>query len=436
MKTRVHISRHSIRARLLCLALMTASAGLVVASNVEGNSNSGSYPDDVVYAESNPTEFESFSADADADGAADVAVSSPSGDESRPRKKNLIQAIMQYLDDSNKEKSNKKVDFSFLGGPFYSSESKFGIGLVAAAIYKMNPNDSACMPSNISIYGDVSTSLLYSIGLSGNHISCNDGMRLNYDLDFVHFPTKFWGIGYDQCHLKSNETKYTEFSIRANASALWRLTDGLYAGPSADVSHVRASKIDGDIALWDGQPLTTTNVGVGVTLDYDTRDNLTAPERGYMVSLRQMVFPRFLGNGNYGFSLTEFAGNIYFPAWKNSTIASRLHGRFTYGNTPWSMLSSVGGSYTLRGYYENRYRDKNALDLTVELRQRIWKRWGIVAWGGLGSVFHGKGIRFRELLPNCGIGIRWEFKKHVNVRLDYGFGRGESGIVFNINESF
>ena len=36
-----------------------------------------------------------------------------------------------------------------------------------------------------------------------------------------------------------------------------------------------------------------------------------------------------------------------------------------------------------------------------------------------------------------GIGYRWEFKKNVNVRLDYGFGKnGQSGFIFNINEAF
>ena len=46
-------------------------------------------------------------------------------------------------------------------------------------------------------------------------------------------------------------------------------------------------------------------------------------------------------------------------------------------------------------------------------------------------------ITFRTLLPNWGFGYRWEFKKNVNVRLDYGFGKpGHSGFIFNINEAF
>ena len=63
---------------------------------------------------------------------------------------------------------------------------------------------------------------------------------------------------------------------------------------------------------------------------------------------------------------------------------------------------------------------------------------GIVAWAGLGTVFNKfSSMRARNVLPNFGLGYRWEFKKNVNVRLDYGFGKsGQSGFLFNINEAF
>lgn len=54
-----------------------------------------------------------------------------------------------------------------------------------------------------------------------------------------------------------------------------------------------------------------------------------------------------------------------------------------------------------------------------------------------GSVFPRLSeMNFKELLPNYGVGFRWEFKKNVNVRFDLGFGKGERGFVFNINEAF
>lgn len=91
----------------------------------------------------------------------------------------------------------------------------------------------------------------------------------------------------------------------------------------------------------------------------------------------------------------------------------------------------------MRGYYEGRYRDKGEMDLTVELRQRVWRRIGIVTWVGAGTIFPKiSEIDLHRILPNFGAGVRWEFKKNVNVRLDVGFGKGQTGFIFNINEAF
>ena len=92
----------------------------------------------------------------------------------------------------------------------------------------------------------------------------------------------------------------------------------------------------------------------------------------------------------------------------------------------------------MRGYYEGRYRDKNKIETQIELRQHIWRRNGIVLWAGAGTVFPKfSKMRINHVLPNYGLGYRWEFKKNVNVRLDYGLGKaGQSGFIFNINEAF
>jgi hypothetical protein len=60
-----------------------------------------------------------------------------------------------------------------------------------------------------------------------------------------------------------------------------------------------------------------------------------------------------------------------------------------------------------------------------------------VVWGGAAVLFANVDeVRWRRVLPNWGVGYRWEFKKHVNVRLDLGFGRGQKGVNFSINEAF
>ncbi|ELV0770718.1 hypothetical protein SFF50_003939 [Salmonella enterica] len=39
-------------------------------------------------------------------------------------------------------------------------------------------------------------------------------------------------------------------------------------------------------------------------------------------------------------------------------------------------------------------------------------------------------------LPSAGVGYRFEFKPRVNVRLDYGVGKGSSGFYFQVGEAF
>lgn len=101
------------------------------------------------------------------------------------------------------------------------------------------------------------------------------------------------------------------------------------------------------------------------------------------------------------------------------------------------MLPTLDSSKGIRGYYEGRYRDKNEADIVVELRQHVWKRNGIVVWGGLGTVFDSfEGITSRRLLPSYGIGYRFEFKKQVNLRVDFGIGKHSTAIALGMNETF
>lgn len=86
-------------------------------------------------------------------------------------RKGLVNRVIDYFSSSNKTRTDKKFDFSILGGPHYSSDSKFGIGIVAAGVYNTDPADSAWLrPSNVSIYGDATTAAHFKLGVRGVNI--------------------------------------------------------------------------------------------------------------------------------------------------------------------------------------------------------------------------------------------------------------------------
>ena len=350
--------------------------------------------------------------------------------------KSWVNRILDYFNDSNKNKKHKRFDFSVIGGPHYASDTKFGLGLVAAGLYRTDPNDSILPPSNVSLYGDVSSVGFYMLGVRGNHIAPKGRYRIDYHLYFYSFPSDFWGIGYEMGDNDANKSDMKRWQAQAEVSFLFRVADNFYIGPMASYDYVIGKHIERP-ELLQGMDQHTWNVGAGVSLVYDNRDNLTNPHRGICLNINQMFRPRFLGN-DYAFSTTAFRFDAYQRLGKGTVLAEDIGANLNFGNPSWGMMAELGGTHSMRGYYEGRYRDKHSLEATVELRQHVWKRNGIVVWVGAGTIFPKfSALRSKQILPNAGVGYRWEFKKNVNVRLDYGFGKsGQSGFLFNINEAF
>ncbi len=357
-------------------------------------------------------------------------------DTTRHARKSWMTRFLDYFNDANKNKEHKRFDFSIIGGPHYASDTKFGLGMVAAGLYRSDPNDTLLSPSNVSLFGDVSTVGFYMLGVRGNHIAPRGRYRIDYRLYFYSFPSDFWGIGYEMGDNDDNKSEMKRWQAQAEAAFLFRVADNFYVGPMASYDYVIGKHIERP-ELLNGMDHHTWNVGAGVSLVYDNRDNLTNPHRGIYLNLKQMFRPRFMGN-DYAFSTTKFRFDCYQQLGEGTVLAEDFGANFNFGNPSWGMMANLGGTSSMRGYYEGRYRDKHSLEATVELRQHVWKRNGIVVWAGAGTVFPKfSELRSNRILPNVGVGYRWEFKKNVNVRLDYGFGKsGQSGFLFNINEAF
>lgn len=366
----------------------------------------------------------------------DTIPSQQMADTTRHTRKSWMTRFLDYFNDANKNKEHKRFDFSIIGGPHYASDTKFGLGMVAAGLYRSDPNDTLLPPSNVSLFGDVSTVGFYMLGVRGNHIAPRGRYRIDYRLYFYSFPSDFWGIGYEMGDNDDNKSEMKRWQAQAEAAFLFRVADNFYVGPMASYDYVIGKNIERP-ELLNGMDHHTWNVGAGVSLVYDNRDNLTNPHRGIYLNLKQMFRPRFMGN-DYAFSTTKFRFDCYQQLGEGTVLAEDFGANFNFGNPSWGMMANLGGTSSMRGYYEGRYRDKHSLEATVELRQHVWKRNGIVVWAGAGTVFPKfSELRSNRILPNVGVGYRWEFKKNVNVRLDYGFGKsGQSGFLFNINEAF
>lgn len=350
----------------------------------------------------------------------------------------IFKKIVNYFRDSNKQKPNKKIDFGFIPGPNYSSTTGLGLGLLGTATYSADRTDPTLPRSNASVYSNMTTAGFFVVGLRGNHIFPHENFQLDYKVNLSTFSTSYWGMGYANADNDDNETDYRRNRINAMARFMVKLAPNTYIGPFVNYRVTQARGVNEDFSyLWQGQDKTIHTYTAGLSFTYDSRDFMLNASKGVFVQIDQTFTPRCFGNGKYNFSTTEATFATYGKLWKGAILAGELHGQFNYGHTPWSQLATVGSNDRMRGYYEGRYNDKNVIEGQLELRQHIKGRNGVVAWVALANAFPDfKNIAWRYTLPNAGIGYRWEFKKRINIRVDYGFTRNGGGFIFNINEAF
>jgi hypothetical protein len=106
---------------------------------------------------------------------------------------------------------------------------------------------------------------------------------------------------------------------------------------------------------------------------------------------------------------------------------------------PFQLLSKLGGSVMMRGYYEGRYRAYDMIIFQTEYRFPVWRRFGLVVFAGLGDVT-GKMTKFRirDFKVSAGFGARYLFvpEEKLNLRFDFGFGKGTSGFYIDFTEAF
>lgn len=350
----------------------------------------------------------------------------------------IFKKIVNYFRDSNKQKPNKKIDFGFIPGPNYSATTGLGLGLLGTATYSADRTDPTLPRSNASVYSNMTTAGFFVVGLRGNHIFPHENFQLDYKVNLSTFSTSYWGMGYANADNDDNETDYRRNRINAMARFMVKLAPNTYIGPFVNYRVTQASDVNKDFSyLWQGQDKTIHTYTAGLSFTYDSRDFMLNASKGVFVQIDQTFTPRCFGNGKYNFSTTEATFATYGKLWKGAILAGELHGQFNYGHIPWSQLATVGSNDRMRGYYEGRYNDKNVIEGQVELRQHIKGRNGVVAWVALANAFPDfKNIAWRYTLPNAGVGYRWEFKKRINIRVDYGFTRNGGGFIFNINEAF
>ncbi len=323
-----------------------------------------------------------------------------------------------------------------------SIETDWSVGLAASFTFRFNRHDTITRTSNAQALALYSLRKQFIAAINGTTYFPGERYILNYQLSYSNFPDKFWGLGKEAPD--KNEEAYTFQQYYMYLHFQRKIQPRLFAGIVYEYQKLLAVDYEPG-GLFDQLVVPGRNPyhisGAGLSLTYDSRNNAFSPNRGGFL---QVLFNHFSPAFGSDFRYTNYVIDFrrFIPIYRQQVLAIQTYGFFNSGDVPLRSLASFGGSNSMRGFYDGRYRSKNQIVAQVEYRIPLFWRLGAVGFAGVGNVGnHLDELNVRELKYSCGGGIRLALnrRERLNLRIDYGWGLGQSvsnGLYFQLGEAF
>jgi len=265
------------------------------------------------------------------------------------------------------------------------------------------------------------------------------GYRLKADIDYLNFPDTYYGIG--NATSTQNAEEYTSerlgFDMKFQKELLSSFFIGfLYDFESHDLQNTEPGGVL-DLGLLPGTRSAFNLSGLGLSINYDSRDHVVNCQRGTYLELSWSFYDHSIGSD---FKYIEYFLDLrhYLQLSQKSIIAFQGTYSRISGHAPIQAYPVLGDD-RLRGF-SGRYMDKNLLTFQAEYRRNIFGNFGIVLFAGAGDVAnHFDSFKPSEFKLGAGFGFRYTIlpANKLNIRFDFGFGtHGNSSMTFLPGEAF
>ena len=167
---------------------------------------------------------------------------------------------------------------------------------------------------------------------------------------YYKYSYYFYGIGNKQPD--DYKELYKVNYPRVKINALKKISNILYAGLRYGLEDYNIISVD------SGKQLSTGIIagskggfvsGIGPAINFDTRDNIFSPSRGFFIDAGALFYTKASGS-NFNFNRYTFDGSVYFAAKNKNVWACNLVADFVNGSKiPFSQLALLGGNKKMRG---------------------------------------------------------------------------------------
>ena len=339
--------------------------------------------------------------------------------------------------------SSSSTNLTLLPVVFYTPETHWAGGLAGLLSFWPASQRVGTRPSTISAYAIYTELRQFQLEIDPILYFDDEDLLLQGNWILERYPNKYWGIGNDA--LEAHETNYTPGRVFLETSFQKRLLaeQNLYIGVQYQFEQVTIIEAQRDGPLpFDETPGSAggTVSGLGVILNWDTRDHIFIPSRGNYFQVSLSVNSSALGSD---FSFTEIKADLrkFFRGLAASHVLGLhlLYQSVIGGTPPFFRYARLGSDNIMRGYYAGRFRDRHLLAAQAEYRLPVWWKFGLVGFFGLGRVAPDlSGLGLSGMKYSAGLGLRFKIapREGANLRVDWAFGQGTSGLYFTAGEAF
>lgn len=190
----------------------------------------------------------------------------------------------------------------------------------------------------------------------------------------------------------------------------------------------------GDIPGVPREALDDATAGLGLIVNYDSRDNIVSPGGGHLAKLHTMFYNEAFG-GDYDYTKLKASSYSYWPMLKNVVLGVRIEGDFTDGDAPFYDVPFI----SMRGIPSLRYQGDNVAVGELEARWDVTYRWSLVGFGGGGlaadnvSDFGDESAKFAG-----GGGFRYLIARRLGLRvgLDVAVGPEDTVLYMGVGSAW
>lgn len=312
------------------------------------------------------------------------------------------------------------------GGLIFFHPNDYRVAVQEGRFQDIKKNNISPTPPSVTMVGGLYTES-NSWGVGGAHMQVFKGDKFRYTI----------AGGYASVNLNYYSTYFPNLNLRFNTK-VWGITnEGIMRIKTTDfwvgIGYAFAQLDLTFDKLFDTPDLgyntiKTRNGALFPSIAYDSRDNIFTPNHGFKTHLKYSYSDTWLGSTE---TYQSFMGYVYaYHDWTEGHVTGlRVESQNTFGDPTFIYLPYV----SLRGVPAMKYQDKFTLLSEMEQRIKVYNRWSLVVFGGVGKAIPSfSEWTTQELVYSYGTGFRYYLAKKFGTHMGMDFAWGPDDFAFYI----